>query len=228
MQRSFSLIEVVLVILIISILSGGLLRLNLTLESLKLQRKTILTTQIALSQIRQHLLRAVPTTLTFQEGVLEWEEVDDEVCDGFVDMVLSVKTANTLITSCQNSKEEFGVVFKGDSKIFPAKITSSNIKLLTPSPYLKESYFLVKESLGLVLGKDLKKKCQRSFPEDTLFLFYNYHRWRGENFCKSAKMAIFLERVQEFRVEKLGFGVEVEILRKEGSFKEFIPLNFTK
>ena len=140
MRRSFTLIELIMVLVIISFLSVATFKAvsALIIRSYKAKELTrlSLTSQIALDQISALLQERVPASVIGYKPstgdfkyieeigdseyyeVMEWigvayEEYSDGNYTGFVDMKPSVKTSDTLYTEANLSGNSYALIFAG-------------------------------------------------------------------------------------------------------------------
>ncbi len=213
-KRGFTLVEIVLVLIIISLLSTISLKLfyDLLLKRYQTKEKALLNLKatIALEQLNSLLLARVPGSFKAKNGLYEWLEAQEkEFYDGFVDMLPTIKTSNTLFTTSTSKKGEFGFVF--DREVFEVNLKKDKIIFLKKKPKtIYEKYYLTTQALGVALAKDVKCENLKFNPND-LLLFYNYKPWKGEEVC-DGKVSLLVEFVKEFNISWQGEVLKIEFL----------------
>lgn len=83
-------------------------------------------------------------------------------------------------------------------------ITDDNISLAVRPDEIYEKYYLVDSAYAIARKEDIILPCSGVLTNDanvtnTLFLFYNYRPWKGENFC-NGDVTILSKEVKGFEV----------------------------
>jgi len=169
---------------------------------------------------------------------VEWEGLATEALksgaySGFVDMDNSDgnKTLRTYdiyknrIEDILNKKfgssslNQLGLVFAGTfdtggvlKEYNISDIGTDYIELSTKPHEIYEKYYLIDSSYAIARKGDLPATCiDNNDTNNTLYLFYNYRTWRGENFCSDANVTILSREVSGFEVGLINDSIYLNI-----------------
>ncbi len=152
--------------------------------------------------------------------ILEWYGTANEYLkagyySGFVDMDASDRNTSRLktfsnaisIDKFQNSAK-FALVFAGTfdegADEYNATINTNDINLSIRPNEIYEKYYIVDSAYSIARGKDINiSTCSdnsQKMYENGLYLFYNYHPWRGEKFCQDGNVTILSKESKGFEV----------------------------
>jgi len=270
MRKGFTLVELIFVLVVMAILTGGTFKAIEAIFIRSAQAKTLtdlsLQSQIVLDQVSILLYNRIPNSvigytpggicepiseLTNPRPILEWlGTMDDELLrgdyDGFVDMNASDKASFTLSTpnSIALVTTDVNLIFAGSfdggsEEIFACSdafgwhgATSDlsfdiknmgvdNIEIELPLPsVIYEKYYLCKTAYAVARGADinLASTCITDLntitDENTLFLFYDYQPFKGENYCGDGgigKATILAQDVSAFSAQEVNNIIRLSI-----------------
>ncbi len=167
--------------------------------------------------------------------ILEWygtasEYLKEGNYSGFVDMNASVQDLNistfssAIATDKFNSSNTFSIAFAGsfDDGLTEYNVTKldANLTVLQTKPdEIYEKYYLIDSAYAIARREDINTTTCSNFANDknntnTLFLFYNYHPWKGDYFCKDGSVTILSKEAKAFAVglinDSLYFNITLE------------------
>jgi len=109
----------------------------------------------------------------------------------------------------------FGWHGNSANRVFGISNTSSgkNIVLKTKPNKIYEKYYIVDSAYAIARGDDIN--CRSDANEtDTLYLFYNYRPWKGEDFCHDANVTVLSKEVSGFEIDLLNGSIFFNLTMK--------------